>query len=394
MDYAKYFVETPKKQSQPLCDQWLLRVTLVIIAMGVIMVASASISIAQEKMNDAFYFTQRHLLFLGIGLIMSLIVLKVPVIRWYRLSPLTLLITFILLVFVFVPGIGQSKPINGSLRWIPIGSYNLQVSELAKLFVMSYLAGYLVRHAEDARSSLSGFIRPLTVVFIICAMLVAQPDFGTAVVIMISAMILMFLGGVRSSSFLIVSLAMLALFVVLVYAVNYRLERFTSFRDPWAHSTNTGYQLVNSFMAFGLGGFSGVGIGAGLQKTGYLPEPHTDFLYAVIGEELGLIGTTLVILLFVVLVTRSFAIGQRALVARLNFHGYFAYGIGIWIGLQAFINMGVNLGLLPTTGLTLPLMSYGGSSLITTMMAIAILLRIDYETRTKPHSLRPRFRQA
>jgi len=383
IDYAKQFSADVKKVTPALCDQWLLRCTLLLIALGIVMVASSSITIAEQKLGDAFYYVNRHVLFVGIGLLCCYLVFKTPVVNWYRLSPLALLITFVLLILVLIPGIGQEKAIKGSMRWIPIGNYNLQVSELAKLFVVAYIAGYLFRHPEEARSSMAGFIKPISVVLVICAMLLAEPDFGTAVIIMVSSLVLMYLGGVRGSLFIGVVICMCVAFAVLVYTVPYRFERVLSFQDPWAHASHGGYQLVNSLMAFGLGGFSGVGLGAGMQKAGYLPEPHTDFLYAVIGEELGLLGSTLVIVLFLVLVVRGYAIASRALACKHYFHAYFAYGIGTWISLQAFTNIGVNLGVLPTTGLTLPLMSYGGSSLITTMIAIAILLRIDYEVRHK-----------
>jgi len=390
MDYANHFPNEVKKPAPIFCDQWLLRCTLMLLAFGIVMVASSSITMAEKKMDDAFYYVYRHALFLGIGLLLSLVVFKTRISQWLRFSPLTLFITFVLLIMVLIPGIGQEKVIKGSMRWIPLGSYNLQVSELAKLFVITYIAGYLVRHSEEARSSLGGFIKPISVVMVICAMLLAEPDFGTASLIMGSTLVLLYLGGVRGSLFIGVAIVMAIAFILLVYSVPYRFDRVISLLDPWAHAQTSGYQLINSLLAFGVGGFSGVGLGAGMQKAGYLPEPHTDFLFAVIGEELGLIGTTLVIALFVIFLIRSFAIANIALIREKYFHAYLAYGIGTWISMQAFVNIGVNLGVLPTTGLTLPLMSYGGSSLITTMVAIAVLFRIDHELRfkTKPFNLR------
>lgn len=393
IDYARKYANRNQEPSSPppvselqgRCDCWLLRCTVLLISLGIVMVASSSMPVAEKQMNDAFYFINRHLLFLSIGLVLCYWVYKMPIMNWYRYSPLTLLLLFVLLVLVLIPGLGKS--VNGSFRWIALGSYNLQVSELAKLFVLAYIASYLVRHPQESNSSWAGFIKPMSVVLIICALLLAEPDFGTSVILIITSMILMYLGGVRGSLFFAVMVFMMVAFLLLAYTVPYRFERLMSFQDPWSDPLRGGYQLVNSLMAFGLGGFFGVGLGAGMQKAGYLPEPHTDFLFAVIGEELGLIGSTLVILLFLILATRAFAIANQAVYRKFYFHAYFAYGIGTWICLQAFTNIGVNLGVLPTKGLTLPLMSYGGSSLITTMIGLAILFRIDYELRFKTESL-------
>lgn len=383
IDYARKYAQrthgVPIPEPDQRCDRWLLRSSIALLSLGMVMVASSSMPIAEQQYQNAFYIINRHLLFVIIGLAISYAVYRIPVMTWYRFSPLTLLITFVLLVLVLVPGIGKS--VNGSMRWIALGSINIQVSELAKLFVLTYLAGYLLRHPDKASKNWAGFAKPMLVVLVICALLLAEPDFGTSVLLIITSMILMYLGGVRGSLFFVVMVVMMVAFLLLAYTVPYRFERLMSFQDPWSDPLRGGYQLVNSLMAFGLGGFFGVGLGASMQKAGYLPEPYTDFLFAVIGEELGLIGSTVVILLFLILVVRSFAIAAQALSRKYFFHAYFAYGIGAWICLQAFTNIGVNLGVLPTKGLTLPLMSYGGSSLITTMIGLAILFRIDYELR-------------
>ena len=277
-----------------------------------------------------------------------------------------------------IPGIG--KTVNGSTRWLPLGIINLQVSELVKLFLVIYVAGYLVRHGDAVRSSLLGFLKPMVTVGFAGLLLLMEPDFGATVVIMGTVLGMTFLAGVRFSQFISFVFIFVCAAMLLVVTSPYRLQRITSFANPWADPFDSGFQLTQSLIAIGTGGWFGTGLGGSVQKLFYLPESHTDFLFAVLSEELGFIGVTIVVLLYSALFLRAFKIAAQAEDSGNYFAAYMAYGIGIWLSMQAVINMGVNVGLLPTKGLTLPLMSYGGSSLIVCCMAVGLLLRIHYET--------------
>ena len=347
-----------------------------LLGLGLVMVASASM----HQISDMpFYYVYRHLLAMAIGLCAALIVSRLPLKLWQRLGTLLYFIGLLLLILVLLPGIG--KTVNGATRWIPLGPFNLQGSELMKLFLILYLAGYLVRRQQEVMQSIWGFIKPMLLLVAACFMVMLQPDFGTTAVLLATAMGMLFLGGVSLWQFGVLILLAGATLSSLVIFSPYRLERMTSFLDPWADVQDSGYQLAQALIAFGRGEWFGVGLGNGIQKQFYLPEAHTDFLMAVIGEELGLVGTLLVISLFAFIVWRAFKIGARAERLHQRFAAYTAQGLGLWIGMQAFINIGVNVGLLPTKGLTLPLMSYGGNSIILACLVIAILVRIDYETR-------------
>jgi cell division protein FtsW len=306
----------------------------------------------------------------------------VPVRIWQRFDVALLGISFLLLVAVLIPAIG--KEVNGSTRWIALGPFTLQGSEFVKLFVMIYMAGYLVRRKDEIQSSLSGFAKPLIVLTLIVLLLLGQPDFGAAIVIISAAIGMIFLAGVPFRFFMpLVALCVSA--VALIATLQpYRLARLTSFADPWEHQFGSGYQLTQALIAFGRGEWIGLGLGNSIQKLFFLPEAHTDFLFSIVAEELGIVGAGLVILLFAWLVIRGLAIGNAATRKNLSFHAYLAYGISLILGIQASVNLGVNLGILPTKGLTLPFMSYGGNSLIVSCMMIAILLRIDFETRLEP----------
>jgi cell division protein FtsW len=286
-----------------------------------------------------------------------------------------LIIGVVSLLLVLIAG----KEVNGSLRWISLGVVNIQPSEFMKLFMVFYLAGYLVRRGDEVCSTVKGFLKPMILLSLVGILLLLEPDFGAAFVIAMTAMGMMFIGGVRVRQFGLLFLLMALGFAVVAYSSPYRLERLTCFLNPWANPFDCGFQLTQSLIAFGRGEWLGVGLGGSIQKLFYLPEAHTDFLFAVLAEELGLVGGLLVIMLFAVLVWRAFLIGQGAFRAQQRFAGYTAYGLGLLIGLQAFINIGVNMGLLPTKGLTLPLMSYGGSSVVATCIGCAILLRISHE---------------
>jgi cell division protein FtsW len=363
------------RQGRFAVDTWLLGAVLVLLALGLVMVGSASISIAERQTGDAYYFLWRQAAFVAVGLLAGYSVLRLRLVYWERLGPYFLLFGLVLLVVVLLIG----REVNGSVRWLALGPFNLQPSELMKLFMVVYLAGYLVRRGEEVRSSAKGFLKPMALVGLMGVLLLAEPDFGAAAVITATVLGLMFLGGVRLWQFGLLFLVMGAAMGVLAYSSPYRLARLTSFVNPWADPFNSGFQLTQALIAFGRGEWLGVGLGGSIQKLFYLPEAHTDFLYAVLAEELGLVGAVTVIVLFAVVVWRAFVAGQAALQAGNRFAAYLAYGLGLWLGLQAFINLGVNMGVLPTKGLTLPLMSYGGSSIVVSCVACALLLRVSHE---------------
>ncbi|MCW8944799.1 MAG: putative lipid II flippase FtsW [Sedimenticola sp.] len=360
----------------PELDYPLIIAAVALLGLGLVMVASASM----HRISDApFYYMNRHLIAIALGLVGCLIVTQIPVTYWERSGALLYFVGLLLLVLVLIPGVGREA--NGATRWIPLGAFNLQSSEFMKLFMVIYIAGYLVRRQLEVALSVWGFIKPMLLLVIACSLIMVQPDFGTTTVILATAMGMLFLGGVPLWQFaILIGLAGSSL-VALVLLSPYRLQRVTAFLDPWADVENSGYQLAQALIAFGRGEWFGVGLGSGIQKQFYLPEAHTDFLMAVIGEEFGLLGTLAVVALFAVIVWRAFRTGMRAEQLNQRFAAYVAYGLGLWIGMQAFINMGVNVGLLPTKGLTLPLMSYGGNSIIVAMLVVAMLVRIDYELR-------------
>ena len=356
-------------------DVWLLGITLLLVALGLVMVMSASVSIADRQMGDSFYYFWRQSAFVTVGLLFGYSILQVRLVYWERLGPYFLLIGFVLLIAVLIVG----REVNGSVRWLAMGPFNLQPSELIKLFMVVYMAGYLVRRGDEVRNSINGFLKPMALVAVIGMLLLLEPDFGAAVVITATVLGMMFLAGVRLWQFGILFAVMSAALAALAVSSPYRVERMTSFVNPWANPFDSGYQLTQALIAFGRGEWFGVGLGGSVQKLFYLPEAHTDFLFAVLAEELGLLGAVMVIVLFAVLVWRAFVIGRSAMQDSNYFGAYLSFGIGLWLGMQAFINLGVNMGVLPTKGLTLPLMSYGGSSIVVSCMACALLLRVSHE---------------
>ncbi|WP_296805681.1 putative lipid II flippase FtsW [Thiocapsa sp.] len=360
-------------------DYPLLFCALGLVVFGVVMVASASMSIAANCCDDPFHYVMRHGLALGLALTLAVLAYSVPVDWWERGGVWLFLVGLLSLVLVLVPGVGRE--VNGATRWIPLGPLNLQPSELVKLFSIIYVSGYLVRHADDVVNRISGFIRPMILIGIAGALILQQPDFGTTAVMLATVMGLLFLGGVSLMPFVVLFLVVAAGLLVLVVISPYRLQRVTSFLDPFQDPFNTGYQLSQALIAFGRGEWLGVGLGNGIQKQFFLPEAHTDFIASVVGEELGLVGMLMLIAAFAFLTWRAFSIGARAEALGERFSAYVAQGIGLGLGLQAFVNIGVNVGMLPTKGLTLPFMSYGSNSLIAACMAIAILLRIDATVR-------------
>ncbi len=372
-------------------DTLLISVITALILIGIVMVATASVSIGQKEYQQPFWFVIRHGVYLLVGFSLSLIVLRVHSSVWYNKGPVLLFISIILLALVWMPGLGFRA--NGSSRWLTFGFFNVQPSEIAKLAVLIYLAGYLLRHNEDTRETLAGFVRPLSVILLVSALLLSEPDMGTTVILFTSCMVVMFLAGARITVFGLMFGLIASLFIFIAVFTPYMLDRLLLFWDPWQDANNKGYQLTNSLMAFGVGGYFGTGLGGSMQKLLWLPEPHTDFVFAILGEELGLLGTLTVIVLFAILIWRIYRIAGCALEKQMHFEAYLAYGIGTLIGLQAFINMGVNMGLLPTKGLTLPLMSYGGSSLVMTLISLAMILRIDYDVRNDEEHRAPRRRR-
>lgn len=374
------------RRAPNLWDQPLVIVTATLLILGLVMVASASITIADRAYGAPFYYLERQLLFVAIGLLAALPVLRVPVEVWERTSPLLLVVAFVLLILVLLPGVGRQ--VNGATRWLPLGVFQLQVSELAKLLTLVYLAGYLVRRNQELRESVWGFLKPMGLLALICLLLLLEPDFGAAVVLLASALGMMYLAGVRIWQFSSLLLVTGGAMAALAYFSPYRWARVVSFLNPWDDPFNSGFQLVQSLIAFGRGEWFGVGLGGSVQKLFYLPEAHTDFLLAVLAEELGVMGTVSVIGLFTVVVWRAVLIGARAERVGRFFSAYVAYGIGLWIGIQAFVNVGVNMGVLPTKGLTLPLLSYGGSSMVVTCISLALLLRIGHETSQRELSER------
>ena len=360
-------------------DLTLATVTGLLLLMGFIMVGSASIEVSARTYDNPAYLLLKHGVCVGIGLTIATLTLLIPIKLWHQCDRLCLLASFALLTAVLIPGIGHT--VNGSTRWISLGLFTLQGSEFVKLFSIVYIAGHLVRHRDEVHAALFDFIKPVALVLIIVLLLLQQPDFGASVVIMATVMGVVFLSGAPFKHFLpIITLVLVAAFVI-VFWQPYRVDRMLTFADPWAHQFNSGYQLTQALIAFGRGEWIGLGLGNSIQKLFFLPEAHTDFLFSIIAEELGIIGAVFIILLFTTLVLRGLWLGHRAQKQGLDFHAYLAYGIALLLGIQAVINIGVNVGLLPTKGLTLPFLSFGGNSIIVSCVLVAILLRIEFELR-------------
>jgi len=358
-------------------DPVLLAIVTTLLLGGLVILASASISISDNTTNDPFFYVGRQSIAALLGGLAGVVCLLVPIRFWISTGPLMLLIAFVMLLVVLAPGVGYSA--NGSTRWIRLGVLNLQASEPARLCLMIYLAGYLVRQNRSIREQFSGFLKPIGVLVIASSLLLLEPDLGAAIVLVTTAFAMMFVAGARFRDFTLFAGLGLVAAGLLVVTKEYRLERLTGFMDPWADPFDTGFQLTQSLIAIGRGEWIGVGLGEGVQKLFYLPDAHTDFVFAVFAEEFGLIGSLFLISLFAALLWRIFRIAMRAANADRFFEAYLAIGIGTWLGLQAFINLGVNMGLLPTKGLTLPLVSYGRSSMIVAMISIGILFRIHHE---------------
>ncbi len=358
-------------------DQRLLWVIAATALLGLVMLASASTSLAEQATGDAFYHFKRQLLFALLGAGLAFALLQIPLATWERVGPMLLLVAVGLLVLVLLPGVGRE--VNGAVRWIPLGVFNLQVAEPVKVLMALYLAGFLVRRQQQLQTTMAAFLVPVVVAGICAFLLLLQPDFGTALMLMALAVALLYLAGAPLWRFAALVAALAAAAAALVVYSPYRWQRVTAFMDPWSDPFNTGFQLTQSLIAIGRGDWFGVGLGGSVQKLFYLPEAHTDFVFAVLAEELGWIGVLAVVALFTFIVARALYLGWQCHRHRLPFAGYLAWAVGLSIGLQVFINMGVATGLLPTKGLTLPLFSYGGSSALATGALIGLLLRAGYE---------------
>ncbi len=362
-------------------DYLLLFICISLLIMGYIMVASSSLHLGEKVGGYSQYYPVKQLLHIVIGIIFAVCVAFIPLKLWEKSSSWLFIAGLALLVMVLIPGVGIR--VNGSVRWVSISGLRIQISEIVKFISVVYMAGYVTKHIEDVQKSTYGLVKPLLLFSVACFLLLLEPDFGSAVVILSIAMGVMYLSGARLWQFIILIAVVVVLGMLLVYFSPYRWARVTGFINPWADAQNTGFQLVQALISFGRGEIFGVGLGSGIQKLFYLPEAHTDFLFSVLAEELGLVGVMVTISLFSLLLWHTFAIAVKAELADEKFAAFVAYGLGIWFGFQAFVNMGVNMGMLPTKGLTLPLMSYGGGSMITMCAAMALLFRVNSEVTEK-----------
>ncbi|WP_026377396.1 cell division protein FtsW [Aestuariibacter salexigens] len=362
---------------QSAYDVSLAIAAIALLAIGMVIVTSASMPIAARLFDNPFHFAIRHIIYMGLALSAAIVVLQIPM-NWWRVSnPYLLLAAIGLLLAVLVVG----RTVNGSTRWLAVGPITIQAAEPAKLFFFCYLAGYLVRRYEEVTENLKGFIKPLVVFFVLALLLLMQPDLGTIVVMFATTIGLLFLAGAKLWQFFGLALAGILAFVSLVVFEEYRMRRITAFLDPWADPFGSGYQLTQSLMAYGRGDWLGQGLGNSLQKLEFLPEAHTDFIVAILAEELGFVGVLSVLCILLFVVVKALQIGNRALTSQRPFEAYLAYAIGVWFSFQTAVNVGASAGILPTKGLTLPLVSYGGSSMIIMAIAVAILIRIDFEMR-------------
>ncbi|MDR2186640.1 MAG: putative lipid II flippase FtsW [Azonexus sp.] len=363
-------------------DHVLLWSALFLLLGGLVMVYSSSIATAEGSRftnHQPAYFLVRHGVFMAVSLIAAAVAFQIPLAQWQKAAPWLFLIGFLLLAIVLIPGVGRE--VNGARRWLPLGFANLQPSELMKLFAVLYTADYTVRKINVMHDLKQAFLPMFGAMAVVGMLLLREPDFGALVVIIIIAMGILFLGGLKARLFAVLTAGLLIAFAIMIVVSPYRRDRIFGFMDPWDDAYGRGYQLSHSLIAFGRGELFGVGLGGSVEKLFYLPEAHTDFLLAVIAEELGFVGVLAVVLLFAVVVQRAFAIGRRCVQLDRLYPALVAMGIGVWIGVQSFVNMGVNMGVLPTKGLTLPFMSFGGSGILANCLALAILLRVDWENR-------------
>lgn len=374
---ALQFSRSAGRQQRLAIDPVIVMTVFALLLVGLVMVTSASLNIAERQTGNAFFYFERQLFSVLLGCTFGAAMLIVPIATWKRIAPWLLIVSFALLLLVIVPVIGHE--VNGSRRWIRLGPLNFQPSEIARWLLITYIAIFAVRHQTELRSSAQGFFKPLAVLLAAAVLLLIEPDFGAAVVLCVTGTAVLFVAGARFRDFLVVCAVGLLAVAVLAFASPYRLARITAFLNPWEDPFKTGFQLTQSLIAIGRGEWFGVGLGSSIQKLYYLPEAHTDFVFAVFSEEFGLLGVTLVVAAFLALVLRSLRLSRIAADAGMPLHACIAAGFGVWIGLQAFLNIGVNMGLLPTKGLTLPLLSYGRSSMLVTLAWVGMLLRVHHE---------------
>lgn len=373
---------TRVEEGQGRYDLGLILAALALASLGVIMVASSSIAIADGQHVGPFYYLIRHAVFLALGVTFCGVMMRVELAWFDRNAFVLLLFAVILLLLVFVPGLGMR--INGARRWIRLGIVGFQSAEAVKLLFIVYLASYLVRQRDNVQLRFFGVLKPLGVAVILVGLLLMQPDFGSAVLIIAVTVGMVWLGGARFRNLIYLAIPVMPAIAWAALTSDYRVKRLTSFLNPWEHPFDDGFQLTQALIAVGRGEWLGVGLGASVQKLFYLPEAHTDFIFAVIAEELGFAGIVFVLVLFAALVGRALMLGLRAVERGQRFAGYCAFGVGLWLGLQTLVSIGVNLGVLPTKGLTLPLISSGGSSVLMTCAAIGLLLRVSYEVSRQP----------
>jgi cell division protein FtsW len=371
-----------KNYNLPIYDYNLIWVSLILLGIGLVMVYSSSVDIAAaSKLSnyENYYYLLRQFIFITLGFFIGYICFLIPIYFWQKMAPFLFIMGLVLLILVLVPGIGRE--VNGSQRWISLGFTNFQPSEVVKLFTIMYASDYVLRKSKQMRTIMKGFLPMLGVIVFTGFLLLLEPDFGALAVITLIALGILFLGGLTYKIFFsLIIFAPISIYF-LITSSPYRMERIVGFLDPWADPFGKGYQLTHSLIAFGRGEFFGVGLGGSVEKLQYLPEAHTDFILAVLGEEFGFFGVTIVICLFAYLVLRMFGIAKESIQNKKHFAALMAQGIGLWFGLQGIINMGVNVGLFPTKGLTLPLLSYGGSSILMNIIALSIVLKIDHENR-------------
>ncbi len=387
--------DLPRRQEEQLLpwagiDLQILLIYGLLLGIGLLMVVSASIGVADAQLGDPFYYGKRQFLRMLIGMGLVLLALRIPTEFWIRSGMLLMLCSILLLLVVLIPGVGRT--VNGATRWLDVGLFTVQVSEIAKLLLVIYLSGYLIRRSDEIKNGARGLVKSMSILGVASALLLMEPDFGAAAVLLMTGLGMMFLGGVRFGQFLLFVSGTLVIMVAMALASPYRMARITSFLDPWADPFNSGFQLTQALIAVGSGGWFGTGLGGSIQKLFYLPEAHTDFLFAIYAEEFGLLGVTLLIALYLWFLLRCFRIGKQALDRGRPFGAYLVYGVGLLITLQALINISVNLGALPTKGLTLPFISYGGNSILVMSFAIGLVLRVAWENQ-QPELPRPRPRR-
>lgn len=375
--FSTWFSGSDINATNQTFDRSLILLAVCLYGIGLVMVASASMPVGERLFDNPFHFIIRHVIYIGISIAIAGVALQIPMSYWHRYSGYMLVMAMLLLVVVLLIG----RSVNGSTRWIVVGPITVQAAEPAKLFFFCYLSAYLVRRRDEVRENFKGFVKPLVVLFLLALLLLKQPDLGTVVVMFVTTFGLLFLAGAKLWQFVGIASVGLVAISMLAYLEPYRWRRVTSFMDPWQDPFGSGYQLTQSLMAYGRGEMFGQGLGNSIQKLEYLPEAHTDFIMAIIGEEFGFVGITIVLILSLVLVIKALFLGKRAVLKEKYFEGFFAYSVAIWISFQAAVNVGASSGIFPTKGLTMPLISSGGSSMIIMTLAVVVLIRIDHELR-------------